>query len=296
LEATLPLAAYAGEANALKPFGWNIPQDAPELSFSLGAIDSPDGIVPAGKRQLFALEGYAGHVLLGVSSQKPQVDRRADRQEEMLLSIPASVSGRLPESGMQAYDFEAKKGSAIEVELTSRSLGYALDSVLTILDSTGKQLVRVDDVSKAIDPRLSWTSPADGRYQIVVSDLNMTRSDQNFYHLTVAPQSPGFRVTAKTNIARGKINEPLEVPLSIERLGGFTEPIEFDVMGLPPSLVGTLPKSEPKGDSAKQVKLIFKATEPFNGPLQIKAKGGSQSHSVGDETFETTHFWVFLGR
>jgi hypothetical protein len=297
LEATLPLAVTPGDSQSLRPFGWNLPHDVSELSWSkTDRLPSVEGDAFKGTASLcfFAADGHAGGVFLLPSDIVPWVDHPIGKTvtEDMPLPLPASLSGQLPTVGERTYWVDAKKDQVLEIRVVSRVLGYPLDAVLTISDAAGKQLVRADDTDKLVDPKLAWKCPVDGRYQINLSDLNRTGSEQNFFHLFIQLQRSDYRAVVKGNTYRGKVNMSIEIPVAIERIAGFDGEVEFEVGGLPAPISIERPKSEAKGESAKQVTLKLSSKEPFNGSLQINSRHGDRIKPVRDEIFETGQLWL----
>jgi hypothetical protein len=55
----------------------------------------------------------------------------------------------------------------------------------------------------------------------------------------------------------------LEIPVTVSRKGGYAETIEIVAVDLPEGVTVEAVKSEPKGDSAKSVKLKLSTDKPF---------------------------------
>ena len=58
-----------------------------------------------------------------------------------------------------------KKGDAIDLDLRASRLGSPLDGVLMVVDATGKEIARADDMAAGqTDAQLRFTAPADGDF------------------------------------------------------------------------------------------------------------------------------------
>ena len=76
------------------------------------------------------------------------------------------ANGRIARPGeVDAWPVLLKKGETVDLEVRAGRLGSPLDSVLTVVDDTGKELAQNDDVGGAVsDSRLSFAAPADGTF------------------------------------------------------------------------------------------------------------------------------------
>ena len=86
--------------------------------------------------------------------------------------------------------------------------------------------------------------------------------------------------------------------MTVARTNGFAEKIEVQVTGLPEGLTAEPVISEPKGESAKNVKLKItaKGDEPFHGPVWIAGKAGEVEKTAGTPTTgasqKAQHAWI----
>ncbi len=79
----------------------------------------------------------------------------------------------------------------------ARRIGSPLDVALAVLGPDGKELARNDDLPGTTDAGLEFTVPADGTYQIVVSDMaGKSGSRAAIYRLVV--QQAGERLQPAT--------------------------------------------------------------------------------------------------
>ncbi len=87
------------------------------------------------------------------------------------LALPIGVTGVLAAPDAEdRYLCDWKKGEIWSLACQARRIGSPLDVSLAILGPDGKELARNDDLPETTDAGLDFTVPADGTYQIVVSD------------------------------------------------------------------------------------------------------------------------------
>jgi hypothetical protein len=116
--------------------------------------------------------------------------------------------------------------------------------VLTVCDADGKEL-RVEG-NGASDPTLRFVAPADGPFVVRVSERFKARGGPAFaYRLRLAPPktTTDFRLTftsPQPNASADALTVPRDgkssLRINVERIGGFKEPIELTLDGLPPGV------------------------------------------------------------
>jgi hypothetical protein len=177
-------------------------------------------------------------------------DAPAEPDRAQVLALPGALSGRLGAAGdSDAYRFEAAKGQIYAFEVIARRAGAATDAVLRLLNDKGSTLAEMDDTFGK-DPRLEWTAPADGHYEVVVRDLHDRGGIEFGYVLTAEPARPDFVATCdpdKINIGPGG---RIPVFVQVTRRGGFSGPITFEWDGFPAGVTSstlTLPAGMTQG-------------------------------------------------
>lgn len=106
---------------------------------------------------------------------------------ETAQPLPAgnvTVNGMLRGAERDMYRWQAKAGEKRVFELEGRRIGSAVDPVIRVMDSTGKQLARSEDSAMlGLDSRLEFTPPRDGYYYVEVTDARFSMQAANFYRL-----------------------------------------------------------------------------------------------------------------
>lgn len=235
VSAVFPTAVKAGATAELEAVGVN-----------LGASKTVKAVIPAGspaRPELFPL-GAGGKATLPVPlvvTALPIATETADAPEAggQEVAFPSALCGRFGETNdVDGYTFQAKKGEAFVFEVIARRAGSAADPILRILNAKKSTVTEVDDtVGK--DPRIEWTSPADGSYTIQLNDLH-SRGGPGFGYVVEAKRSvPDFVVTSdpdKLNLGPGA---KTPVFVKVDRRGGFDGPVSFELEGLPAGLTAS---------------------------------------------------------
>jgi Bacterial pre-peptidase C-terminal domain len=217
------------------------------------------------------------------------------------LSWPVSVTGHIAQPGdADFYQFTAKKGQSLQFEILARGIGSPLDAVVRLYDDNGKLLKEADDDNnKSFDPEFEFTAPADGDYRLSVTDRFLHHGERFVYVLTITEPQPDFTLSVAADAFVLSSDKELEIPLTVTRKTGFAEEILIESRGLPPGVIATSVKSEPKGESAKTVTLKLKADgqTTASGLLHIFGRSrGPQQHIERAATTALKSFDVETGR
>lgn len=191
------------------------------------------------------------------------------------FALPVLASGRLATAGeMGAVQIKASQSESLRIAVESRQLGFALDPVVLVRDADGKVLERKDAGSNRGDVAFEFKPPADGVYQIEVRDLHGRGGLRFVYRMAIEPVRPGFALSLAGDSFVVKAGATVEIPVAVERRGGFAEPITIRCMGLPAGIEAEPVVSSGEGETAKEVKLVLRAAadaQPAQaGPLWIE--------------------------
>ena len=107
------------------------------------------------------------------------------------LPLPLAFNGVISEKGdTDFFKFSAKKGEEYDVTVWARRLRSPLDSVLAIYDGKGNRLALNDD-SGGPDSYLRFKAPADGDYELSVTDQLGRGGPTYTYRVEVTTAEPG---------------------------------------------------------------------------------------------------------
>ena len=110
-----------------------------------------------------------------------------------------------------------------------------LDALLTIIDPTGKEAARNDDVAEGEDPLISFKASVDGRHIIQVADLFGKGGDAAEYVVLLGPGEEGFSavITSKPTLLL-EAGKTAEIKAKIKRINGYGGDLVARIQGLPP--------------------------------------------------------------
>ena len=273
---TLPLAARRGATTSLQLVGWNISDREAVGSIRVDAESASDSFS-------FSSDRIAGSVELAVHDTAVVVEQLQQTPvAPQEIKIPAVVSGTLSEKKeVDVYRLTARKGQKLDLAVESHSLGFPLDAVLEVVDSGGKLLAESDDASRTErDPRLTFTAPADEEFDVRVRDLHGRGGMRYAYRLAVELQAPRFELSLAAGEFVVKAGEAYEIPVTVNRDVGFGEEIEVSATTLPEGISAVPVTSQPKGETAKAVKLKFMATkEALSGTFRIVGRSSAEQRA-----------------
>jgi hypothetical protein len=228
--------------------------------------------------QRFTLGGRLGNAMLLELGDLPEyVEAEPNDQpaQAQTVTVPAVCNGRIGQPGdVDHWAFAARKGERYEFDLRASRLGSPLEAGLVMLDPSGKEVQRTDAAGAPLtDPHLSWAAPADGTYTVRVEERFRSRGGPAYaYRLSVArPANPDFHLHLGADAVTLNRGGEARLKVLVEREGGFTDPIELHVEGLPPgvALAGTSVAANQNGAD-----LSFRETPAaFLGGSHLKVHG-----------------------
>lgn len=192
-----------------------------------------------------------------IVSKLPQfleVEPNDDPAKANRITLPVGINGRISKKrDSDHYVFAAKKGKPIRFELKARRFGTLLNSslhgILEIVNLKG-DLIASNDTTHGQEPTLVFSPAADSDYVLRVRDLNSKGSESSVYYVEADWALPDFTVRCdpdKTMIGPGTSTSWY---VHINRVNGFTSPVEIAVKGLPKEITAsplTIPASMTQG-------------------------------------------------
>ncbi len=266
LEHVFPLAVSYDSPTQLTAMGPNIPESDRALT-----------VAPNEKDDVFSLfhRALPGNATVRRVTGNSVVEVEPnDLEQPQELSDGDSMSGRIDPAGERdVFRIQLEKGEKRVFSLESRTLGLPLDAVLQVLDADGKTLAETDDVGNSRDPELTFTPPADGKYHVVVRDLNGRGGPDYAYLFRARIPEPDFTLSLsadKFDVVSGK---KTDIVVNIARNREFTDSIDVFAEVLATGLLATTGRSRQSDASAKSVKLEIRADAcSQSGPIRIVAR------------------------
>lgn len=237
--AAIPAAGRRGETRPVEFVGYGVATGAARLESVTRPVTFPtDAAIPSFAYRFETPFGMTTALPLFVSDLPESVDPPRTNSEPRRLQTPAAVTGVLDQPGAEhRYVWDAKKGEQWSLLLEARRFGSPLDVALCLLGADGKELARNDDLPGTTDAGLTFTAPADGTYQLIVSDTaGRSGSRAATYRLVVRPSADDFTLQTTLQRVNVPIGERAAVVVKATRHGAFKGPIALDFDGLPPGV------------------------------------------------------------
>ncbi len=184
--------------------------------------------------------------------------------------LPISVTGIIDKKGGSAGVIPwLKKGQTVSIQVESRTLGLAVNPVLTVLDAELKQLARAEPAKLNGDTALSFTPSADGFYALVVKDLYDGGGPRHAFLLRVLTE-PDYDLSVTADRFTLTPGKPTTVAVKVTRVRGFTKPVELSAEGLPDGV--KLEVTTPAKPDPNTVTLSLTADKPVSGSFRLVGK------------------------
>jgi hypothetical protein len=229
----LPAAGKRGETREVEFVGVGVASGAAKLESVKRQVNFPT----VGNAFDYRLEtpwGVAPAWTLLLSDLPENVEFPRQKKPDK-LRLPVGITGVLDQPDAEdRYLCDGKKGELWSLSLEACRLGSPLDVALAIVGPDGKELARNDDLPETTDAGLDFTVPADGTYQIVVSDTaGKGGSRAAIYRLVVRQPATDFALQAAAQRVSVPLGGKFDLAIKAIRRGGFKEPIALKLTGLP---------------------------------------------------------------
>lgn len=271
--------------------GWNL-SDSAELKRA-----DPQQISPP----TWTVSGAVGWHLQ--PSLDPQaVNVRATTAPEtppQAASLPVVFSGQIRcEGQIDRLRFKAQAGQRYLARSHAKMYGFLIDPVLRVVEVGGEKIGEKDDQSRTdFDASLEFSVKQDTEVELQVFDAVDRFGPRHSYGVWLGPLVPAVKLSVAADHFSLPAGGELEIPVTIDRVAEFSEPLSVTVEGLPQGVQVTEAVSEPKGDSAKSVKLKLSAAEGtnFQGSFRImgSVQGASEEPAVDVRSSKATRWATY---
>ncbi|MCS5626681.1 MAG: hypothetical protein NZ935_03790, partial [Planctomycetes bacterium] len=271
IDRAYPLAAALAGPAEIRLEGWNIPAARKIVKLQAAAARGP---------QLLRIPGSINAVpverddFLSITEEDSQASGKLPVFKETMV-----ISGMINSPGERdSYVFTSPDGKIVEVSVLARSLGSLLDPVINILDDASKTVSEKDDSEGSLDCSTRFTPAANKPYRIELGDRFSHGGPRFFYMLRIALPARDFSLkleSASFVLEKGK---KLELPVTVERHGGYDGKIVITAADLPKGVRSTTVESLNGKDSAKAVKLVLESEGAALGsPFRITGSSDLES-------------------
>lgn len=232
--AAIPAAGGRGETRDIEFVGYGIATGGAMLESLTRSVTFPDEASESFAFRLQTPFGTAEPVTLLLSDFAETIEPAQSGDGAKQITVPSAVTGVLDgRYGTDRYAVEGKKGDVWAIELQAEAIGSKLDVALSVLGAEGKEAARSDDLPGTTDAGLEFTVPADGNYELVVSDSSGQSGDRAAtYRLAVRPAEPDFTLSG-VEFVNVPLDGKAQLAIKATRAGGFKEAINLRIDGLP---------------------------------------------------------------
>ncbi len=212
----------------------------------------------------------------------------------MPVKFPVNIRGKIEKSGeLDFYSFSTRKGHEIVIEIFARRCGSPLDSLIRVIDHSGKILAWNDDAPAAniglethhADSFLKFKAPEDGKYYILVTDAQNHGGSKYFYQIKIGQPEPDFALYIQPSAIEVRAGTSTAIKVTATRHDGFDGPINVRLISAPKWLKltgGVIPAGQ---NSAWMVltatdRKINKYIKPIVLAGSAKIRSGFVKHNV----------------
>ncbi len=280
VEYAYPLAMARSAPSTVELVGWNIPDDL--RKFPVTPREGPNLL------KLF--DPRIANVFHVRQEPNPVLAAPSKRENPLMVTPPITITGRIDKRGdIDVYQFDARKGDKLAIRIEARTLGFPLDPILRLTNNVGTMLAQSKAAAIGSDPLLDFTAVQDGSYRLEVRDLHGDGGMRHVYRIRIGAITPDFELKVVGDTFTLSPSKPLEIPITLTRLGGFKPEIVLSVEGLPKEIAATI--------TAKTITLRATDKTTFAGPIRIvgSATDGTKRYArtpVVELARATETFWL----
>lgn len=158
------------------------------------------------------------------------------------VELPVTINGRIGQPGdVDCFAISAEAKQRLVFEVHARRLESPLDSILVLMDASGKTLAKHDDIEDELSPqithhadsRLVYTFRSSGKYVVRIGDVQGKGGPEFAYRLTMSPPQPDFELRALPDTPRMGQGATGVVVVQAVRRDGFDGQIDLSLRNLP---------------------------------------------------------------
>jgi len=102
-----------------------------------------------------------------------------------VLTLPVVVNGTITSADdLDLFQFPVKKNQRLICDVLASRIGSPLDSLLTLFDPTGKEIIS-EDLSNGLDSLIDYTVQVSGNYTLQIRDVRYKSGNNFFYRIRI---------------------------------------------------------------------------------------------------------------
>jgi hypothetical protein len=147
------------------------------------AKDVPAGIYEVRAVGLYGLSNPRAFVV-GSLDEANEKGGNQTREKAEVISVGATVNGRVDVRSFDFYKVQLKKGQRVLVTCAAEDIDSRITAIITLYNTKGIEVKQTSTVP-GYDPMVDFIAPADGEYFVSVHDLLYGGGGDYFYRLSV---------------------------------------------------------------------------------------------------------------
>jgi hypothetical protein len=247
-----PLGTSEGKTTTARIYGWNLPCETIGLEAEEGVAGVTETSLQAGNK--------ASNPLKYSVDSLPEIREKEDNNNPetcQKIILPVIINGQINETcDVDMFALRGRKGQKIVAEVRARRLNSPLDSIVRVMDSSGRIIAWNDDhvdkeghlhrndaglLTHYADSYVVTTLPEDGTWFVQISDIQNQSGPEYSYRLRISEPMPDFELRATPSSLN--LDDGTCVPVCVHALrkDGFNGPIQVALKDCPEfSLQGTV--------------------------------------------------------
>ncbi len=220
-----PLGGREGAASKVTLTGYNLPATEVTLDTSRGHERTRSLQV---KNELGSsnVVQYAVDTLPEVESKEP--NDRPDQAQS--ITIPCVINGHIDRvNDVDVFRFDGRAGDVIVLDVNARRLGSPVDSLVRLMDASGKVIAWNDDHDNPesglqthhADSYVMTKLPATGSYTVSITDIQRQGGESYAYRLRVSQPQPDFALRLNPSSLNVPAGHSVPVWVHAVRKDGF---------------------------------------------------------------------------
>ncbi|MGB9677637.1 MAG: PPC domain-containing protein, partial [Candidatus Ratteibacteria bacterium] len=190
-------------------------------------------------KKSFNFNGLYSNQIFYMVNEMPEINEKEPNdtlKNATKIIMPRIINGKISKSGdIDIYKFNCSKGDKIAIEVYSRRLNFPLDSIITLVDSSGKVLISNDDyydksfdtLTHHADSYIYYEIPTDGIYYLKITDTQGHGGDEYIYHLRIEKANPDFKIFVFPSSLNITLGNTVPFYVYVVRKDGFDREIEI---------------------------------------------------------------------
>jgi hypothetical protein len=235
-----PLGGRTGTKTIAMISGWNLPEQPLKLNTDFSDREFRQSYCQTVKGTTNFIR-YA----VGLLPEIAEIEPNDSIKRAQAIKLPLNINGRISEAAeADFFKFSGKVGETVVAEIYARQLNSPLDSLVQLLDSSGKVIAWNDDfvhkekylhkarvgiMTHYADSYLMTKLPATGDYYVRVVDVQNHGGNAYAYRLRISSPQPDFVLFTTPSSITMRLGIPYAIKVHLLRRDGFTGAVKLSL-------------------------------------------------------------------